>query len=126
MRKAEQGASYLTILIVALFAGLVIKAILVIWPAYWDDRIINSQIEELVKTSAPNDNITPEQISRQMDQRLEINNIRNLKFNDIAKISNQNGIHVMKQYEIRKPYLFNIDLVLKFEKNFDQSSVQTQ
>jgi Domain of unknown function (DUF4845) len=55
-----------------------------------------------------------------------MNGIRDIKFKDVAKVVNIDGLQVKKEYEIRKPFLLNIDLVLKFEKSFDQRSVQTK
>ncbi|WP_130803028.1 DUF4845 domain-containing protein [Acinetobacter ihumii] len=124
MRKSQQGASYLAILFGVVLFALAVKAAVALWPAYWDDRVINNQIEELVKNS-PSD-ITPSKFDTQMDQRLQMNNIRDLNFKDIVKVTTNNGLNVSKKYEIRKPFLFNIDLVLTFEKNFDQRSVQAK
>ena len=61
-----------------------------------------------------------------MDKRLSMNNVRDIKFSDIAQVTDVDGIQVKKDYEIRKPFLLNIDIVLKFEKSFDQSSVQAK
>ncbi|BBF78268.1 MAG TPA: DUF4845 domain-containing protein [Acinetobacter ursingii] len=124
MRKSQQGASYLAILFGVILFALAVKAAVAIWPAYWDDRVIDSQIEELIQNSASD--ITPAKFDMQMDQRLDMNNIRDLHFKDIAKVTTNNGLNVSKKYEIRKPFLLNIDLVLTFEKNFDQRSVQAK
>ena len=124
MRKSQQGASYLAILFGVILFALAVKAAVAIWPAYWDDRVIDSQIEELIHKSASD--ITPAKFDMQMDQRLDMNNIRDLRFKDIAKVTTNNGLNVSKKYEIRKPFLLNIDLVLTFEKNFDQRSVQAK
>ncbi|MDG9950346.1 DUF4845 domain-containing protein [Acinetobacter ursingii] len=124
MRKSQQGASYLAILFGVILFALAVKAAVAIWPAYWDDRVIDSQIEELIQKSASD--ITPAKFDMQMDQRLDMNNIRDLRFKDIAKVTTNNGLNVSKKYEIRKPFLLNIDLVLTFEKNFDQRSVQAK
>lgn len=121
MRNAQQGTSYITILFAIIVFAMVVKAVVAIWPAYWDNRVINSQIEELLKDS-PAD-ITPAKFTQQMDQRLDMNNINDLQFKDIAQVSNDQGLHVNTRYEVRKPFLLNIDLVLKFEKSFDQRSL---
>lgn len=124
MRNAQQGASYIAILFGVVVFALVVKAIIAIWPAYWDDRVINNQIEELIKDS-PAD-ITPAKFNQQMEQRLNMNNIKDLNFKDIAKVSTEHGLNVNTHYEVRKPFLLNIDLVLKFEKSFDQRSPQAK
>ncbi len=124
MRKAQQGTSYLAILFGVVIFAIAVKAVLAVWPAYWDDRVINNQITELMQQSSAD--ITPQKFMTQMDQRLEMNNIRDLHFKEIAEVFNQPSLTVKKKYEARKPFLLNIDLVLTFEKSFDKTSVQAK
>ncbi|MGK7735561.1 DUF4845 domain-containing protein [Acinetobacter baumannii] len=124
MRKAQQGTSYLAILFGVVIFAIAVKAVLAVWPAYWDDRVINNQITELMQQSSAD--ITPQKFMTQMDQRLEMNNIRDLHFKEIAEMFNQPSLTVKKKYEVRKPFLLNIDLVLTFEKSFDKTSVQAK
>ena len=124
MRKAQQGTSYLAILFGVVIFAIAAKAVLAVWPAYWDDRVINNQITELMQQSSAD--ITPQKFMTQMDQRLEMNNIRDLHFKEIAEVFNESGLIVKKKYEVRKPFLLNIDLVLTFEKSFDKTSVQAK
>ena len=125
MRKSQQGASYIAILFGSIFFAIFVKAAVAIWPAYWDDKIIDTQIEGLLKDSPKN--ITPSKFYTQMDQRLEMNNIRDIHFKDIAEVTYKDDLVVMKKYEVRKPFVLNISLVMNFEKTFDQKSAnQTQ
>lgn len=124
MRKAQQGTSYLAILFGVVIFAIAVKAVLAVWPAYWDDRVINNQITELMQQSSTD--ITPQKFMTQMDQRLEMNNFRDLHFKEIAEVFNQPILTVKKKYEVRKPFLLNIDLVLTFEKSFDKTSVQAK
>ncbi|MBO8208918.1 DUF4845 domain-containing protein [Acinetobacter nosocomialis] len=124
MRKTQQGTSYLAILFGVVIFAIAAKAVLAVWSAYWDDRVINNQITELMQQSSAD--ITPQKFMTQMDQRLEMNNIRDLHFKEIAEVFNESGLIVKKKYEVRKPFLLNIDLVLTFEKSFDKTSVQTK
>jgi hypothetical protein len=122
--KHQQGASYIGILIAIVGFAFLAKVAIAVWAPYFDDHMLDNQIEELLK-SAP-ENMPPEQFRQQMSQRLEMNNIRDLKFDEIAQVTNTDGLQVHKRYEIRKNFLMNIDLVIKFEKEFDQSTVKTQ
>ncbi|CAB1211020.1 DUF4845 domain-containing protein [Acinetobacter bouvetii] len=124
MRKNQQGTSYIAILIAIIGFAFLAKVAIAVWGPYWDDRVIDSQIEELLQSSPAN--TAPSKFSDQMAQRLDMNNVRDLKFNEIAKVVNVDGLEVKKEYEIRKPFLLNIDLVLKFEKSFDQRSTKTK
>ena len=125
MLQRQRGASYLGYLfgVIALIAAL--KVVVAVWPVYWDDYIINKQIIEVLKTN--DTSISPTQFSSKMDEQLSLNNIQNTKFNDIAKVSNDEGqIQVAKHYEVRRHLFLNIDLILSFEKSFDQRTVQAK
>ena len=124
MHKNQQGASYIGILIAIIGFAFLAKIVIAVWAPYWDDRVIDGQIAELLQSSPKN--ISPSEFESKMGQRFEMNGIRDIKFKDIAQVMNTDGLQVKKDYEIRKPFLLNIDLVLKFEKNFDQRSVQTK
>lgn len=124
MRNAQAGTSYISILLGVVVVAFIFKALVTVWPSYWDDRLINEVIEKQIQQSPSS--ITPSQFSTQMSQSFNMNNIRDLQFNEIAHVSTKNGLHVTKKYEIRKPFLMNIDLVLTFEKSFDQRSVQSK
>lgn len=124
MRKNQQGASYIGILIAIIGFAFLVKIAIAVWAPYWDDRVIDGQIAELLQNSPKN--ISPSEFESKIEQRFEMNGIRDIKFKDIAQVMNTDGLQVKKDYEIRKPFLLNIDLVLKFEKSFDQRSVQTK
>ena len=124
MHKNQQGASYIGILIVIIGFAFLAKIVIAVWAPYWDDRVIDGQIAELLQNS-PKD-ISPSEFESKIGQRFEKNRISDIKLKDIAQVMNADGLQVKKDYEIRKPFLLNIDLVLKFEKSFDQRSVQTK
>ena len=124
MRKNQQGASYIGILIAIIGFAFLVKIAIAVWAPYWDDRVIDGQIAELLQNSPKN--ISPSEFESKIEQRFDMNGIRDIKFKDIAQVMNADGLQVKKDYEIRKPFLLNIDLVLKFEKSFDQRSVQTK
>ena len=124
MRKNQQGASYIGILVAIIGFAFLAKIVIAVWAPYWDDRVIDGQIAELLQSSPKN--ISPSEFESKIEQRFEMNGIRDIKFKDIAQVMNTDGLQVKKDYEIRKPFLLNIDLVLKFEKSFDQRSVQTK
>lgn len=124
MHKLQRGASYSTFLLALIIFSIVLKVVVAIWPAYWDDHIIDKQIQSVLDDNA---SLTSDKFVSAMNERLSMNNIYDLKIEDIAKVSNDGGqLHVAKHYEVRRHLLLNIDLVLSFEKNFDQRTVQAK
>ncbi|ENW03629.1 DUF4845 domain-containing protein [Acinetobacter beijerinckii] len=122
MRKSQQGASYIAILFGVVLFAIAVKAAIAIWPAYWDDKIIDSEIESLLKDSP--ENISPSKFASQMEQRLEMSGVGDLRFKEIAQVTYKDDLIVKKKYEVRKPFMLNISLVMTFEKTFDQKSAK--
>lgn len=122
--RHQQGASYIAILIAIIGFAFMAKVAIAVWGPYFDDRMLDNQIEEQLLNGPKN--LSPQKFIGEMDKRLSMNNIRDIKFADVAQVTNVDGLEVKKEYEIRKPFLLNIDIVLKFEKSFDQSSVQAK
>ena len=122
--RHQQGASYIGILFAIVGFAFLAKVAIAVWGPYFDDRMVDGEIEALLK-SAPA-NITPEKFNSDLSKRLEMNNIRNFDIKQNVILDNAQAMVVRKNYEIRKNFIMNIDLVMKFEKNFDQSAVKTQ
>lgn len=122
MRRAQQGTSYIAILLVIIAFAFIVKVLVAVWSPYWDNHVINSQVEQVLATS--NSRTSPAQFKSQLAQRLDMNNVRDVKTDDILRVMNADGLKVKTNYEVRKPFLLNVDLVLKFEKSFDQRSVK--
>ena len=83
--KNQRGASYLGIFFAIILFALAAKIAVAVWPAYWDDHIINSQIEEALAT-LPKDT-TQNKFKQDLSQRLEMNNIRDIKVDDILQVT---------------------------------------
>ena len=124
MRQSQQGASYIAFLFAAILFAIAVKAAVAIWPAYWDDKIIDTQIQELLKDS-PTD-ITPTKFAMEMDKRFDMNGIRDLRFKDIGVVTYKGDLIVKKKYEVRKPFVLNLSLLMTFEKTFDQKTAKLQ
>ncbi len=122
--RNQKGASYVAILFAVIGLAFMAKVLVAVWAPYLDDRLVDKQIADQLATGPKN--LSPAAFVKAMDQRLNMNNVRDLKFSDIAQVTDVDGLQVKKDYEIRKPFLLNIDIVLKFEKSFDQSSVQAK
>ncbi|WLF83162.1 DUF4845 domain-containing protein [Moraxella sp. ZY210820] len=122
MRKFQQGSASGIMAMVILFC-LALKIGAALFPAFLDDRMINQQIQELV--TASNQQTIPQKFISDLDNRLSMNNIRDLKASDIMKVTQTGqGIQVHKNYEIRAPFVMNVDFAVKFEKKFDKSTAQ--
>lgn len=67
MRQHQKGASYIAILIAIIGFAFLAKIAIAVWGPYWDDRVVDTQITELMQSSPKN--IAPSKFVGQMSQR---------------------------------------------------------
>ena len=121
--RAQRGLSYWGVMFGVMFLVLALKLTMAVWPVYWDNRIIDQTIVERLKAS--DSGISPDDFMRRVNEQLTMNNIRDLTFEDIAKTYSEGGLIVQVEYEVRRPFIANIDLVMSFKKKFDQRAIKS-
>lgn len=116
MRHKQQGVSYIGIFLAMVVAAFGVQMAVAIWPAYWDDRLIDELIAETLTKNKETGSISI--YKNELRKSLEMNGINDLKVDDIVKVNNVSGLAVEKHYEVRKPFMANIELVMTFKKDF--------
>lgn len=120
---AQRGISYWGVMALIMFAAFGIKLFVALFPTYTDDVLVNKVVTERL-TSASLD-ATPAVLEKELSQQFNMNSLTTLNPREIFTISNRNGGNqVVKKYEVRKPLIANIDLVVRFEKTFDQRAIK--
>jgi hypothetical protein len=120
---AQRGMSYWGVMSLILVAVMFLKVGIVAIPAYMDDRLVNETINSRL-LAAPT-STQPLQLYGELAQQFNMNNLRDLDANEILTVTNVSGLQVIKNYEIRKNLIANMDLVLHFEKTFDQRAIKS-
>lgn len=121
MRYKQSGASYLGMFIIIVLAAFALKMAVALFPAFWDDRIINKEI--VASLQGLSKDATQSQFKSDLSKRLDLNNIRDLKAEDIVQVDSVSGLKVKKDYEVRAPFIANVALVMTFQKDFDQNTL---
>ena len=118
MRSKQRGASFLTWIVVAAMASMVGLVAARVVPAYVDYYTIVKLIEAL-----PNDKVHSMgtgEIKDALRKRMLINNIRDLQVDKILQIDRKRiGTTLVLKYEVRQPLVYNISIVVAFDRNFD-------
>lgn len=120
----QRGASYWAYMSMILMAGMVAKFVIAAGPTYIDDLSINKVIEERLRAVDPE--ITQERFIQQLSAQFDMNNLRDLDTKNMLTIINDNGLKVHKKYEVRKKFVGNMDIIMTFEKEFDEKQLKQQ
>lgn len=120
--RGQRGVSYWGVVALIFIVFIGIQFFMAAGSAYMDDFTLNKIIVERLKT-APNDMPIP-QLMSSFDQQFDMNGLRDIRAADRLKVTNDGGMEVIKNYEVRNKFIGNMDLVVHFEKTFDQKAIK--
>jgi len=117
-RSKQGGASFLSWIMIAAMVSAIGLIAARIAPAYVDYRTICTLIDAL-----PADKVhtmAKTEIREALQKRFLINNIRDLDVNQIVDIDHKRDHTVLTlKYEVRQPLIYNISIVVAFDREFD-------
>lgn len=116
MRRWQAGMSYMGLLVLVGIIGAGIKVAAVVGPAYYDNYTIDKIIKSLFRDGRAS---TVEDFKRGLSDRFQINNIRDKTPDDFQYEFKDRKLTVIMDYEVRKPFIGNLDVVMHFKKNYD-------
>ncbi len=120
---AQAGISYWGVLGLMAIAALGLQFGVTAGQAYLDDLTINKTIEERIRANAQDAGLFEEKFLSSVQSQLEMNNVRNLKADEIMTVEGQGkDLVVHKNYEVRKHFLGNMDLIIHYERIFDAAN----
>lgn len=114
-RRSQLGMSYMGVMFAAmLFAGAV-KVVATIGSDYYDNYTIGRMIQSLL-SEGRDDSI--DGFKRALYDRFQINGIRDRVPDDFEYRMEGKKLVVVVDYEVRKPFAGNLDLVMHFNKTY--------
>ena len=118
VRHKQAGASFLSTLTIILVAGVFFSVAFKLYPAYLDYMTVDSVLSKVILDS---DELrkTPKSLKRDLNKKWNINQIR-LPSQESLIIRRKEGvITIYLDYEVRVPMFFNVDAMVKFEKQYE-------
>ncbi|HEX5276958.1 MAG TPA: DUF4845 domain-containing protein [Fluviicoccus sp.] len=122
MRRFQGGISYWGVVVAISFLAFVLKAVVVIGPMYMDYMTLDKMISGMFK-EADVDGKTIESFRSGISSRMDMNNIRDRKIDDIMTIRREgNAFVIVLDYEDRKQIAGNLDVVTHFRKVYSSEN----
>jgi len=116
--RSQQGMSLLSWLVILAVVAFLASAAFKVIPHYLDFFALEKAITSVETDKAAEVRSVPEFYSY-VGKALTINNIRDLKLEDALDVKLENNeFRAHLKYEQREPLVQNIDLVVKFDKEF--------
>lgn len=115
-RRSQRGMSYVGFMFTAmLFAGAV-KVVTTIGSDYYDNYTIGKMVRSIIAEGRTD---SVETFKRALSDRFQINSIRNRSPDDFEYRMDGKNLVVIVDYEVRKSFVGNLDIVMHFNKTYN-------
>lgn len=113
----QKGMTFIGLVIVLGFIGMVTLSALKVFPVYMEHLAVKTSMEA-IETDPGIKNMSVSKIRSLFGKKLDMNQVTSVTAGN-AKIGRNIGDLTFKvEYEVRKDYIANIDLVLSFKDEF--------
>lgn len=118
MTRTQTGFSVVQLLLLLVIVGFVLMMAVRFVPVYIENHTISSVLDSL--SEEPNlTNYTEREMRELISRRFSINGVESATMDDVEILRTRSGILVTVRYEVRHPFLGNLDLVARFNERYE-------
>ncbi|HMM44756.1 MAG TPA: DUF4845 domain-containing protein [Candidatus Macondimonas sp.] len=114
VRRKQRGIGLLSLMIYIGAGGFAVYTAFAVLPVYMEYLEVRSSVDSLSQGVSESD-LNARRLKDLLLRRFQINSIQHAKADDIVVVPGQHGFEVAVDYEVRIPWVANIDLVMKFQ-----------
>lgn len=112
VRDRQQGVTLISWIVILGVIAFLTTIVLRLFPVYIEHMAVTSSLESLAGEKEP---MGASEIRTKLMKRFEINDVENVTRKDI-KIESARGVYQVNiAYEVRTPFISNIDFVVSFD-----------
>lgn len=118
VHNTQRGASFFSMMIVLIVAGIFLSVGFKLYPAYWDHYLIKSVVTELAE-NRDEASLPVAEVKLLLSKRFRINQV-NLPSPEALTIERDEGIITISlNYQVQVPMFSNVDALVKFDEQFE-------
>ena len=117
LRKNEKGATFISLVIVLSIIGVITLSVLTVFPVYMENLSVKKSVEA-IENDPQLKSMSAGKMRSLFEKKLDMNQVTSVRAKD-AKIGRGiTDISFKVEYEVRKEYIGNIDIVMSFSDGF--------
>jgi len=114
----QQGLTFIGLILVLGLIGIIVLSVLKVFPVYMEHLSVQTSVETLADDPKIK-NMSVRQIRTLLNKKFNMNAVTSVRAAD-AKIRKSGGEILFRlDYEVRKEYIGNVDIVLSFSDEFN-------
>lgn len=115
MKQHQHGITTATALLMILIGIILIRAVLVIIPVYFDDTEVGIVLDNMEESGKISPRTSDRAVKDELERRLRNNNL-NISVDGVSIKRSRNSMTIDWTYENRRHFLANIDFVVTFQR----------
>lgn len=114
--KKQQGVTGITIALGLVLLAFFVLIAVTVWPVYMENFNVNSHLERMEKDPKAK-SMTKQELLKTLQKRFGIDDVKSVGKEDITITGEPgSGYEIEVDYEVRKEFMGNIDLVIYFNR----------
>jgi hypothetical protein len=114
MRRNQRGMTLVGFIIGLVVAAFFVYMGMIIFPAYNEFNGVKRALDSVAAESNPNE-LNNEVIIKALDRQFTVGYVETIQGKDVKIIREKRGNLLTADYEVRKPFIYNIDFAIKFK-----------
>lgn len=114
-RRMQRGMSYVGFMFAAILFAFGVKVVTTVGADYYDNYTIGKIVQSIIADGRTDSVAT---FKRALSDRFQINNIRGRSADDFEYQMEDRALVVIIDYEVRKNFVGNLDVVMHFKKTY--------
>lgn len=118
MRKYQQGMSYWSVIFAISFLAFIIKLVSTVGGIYLDYYTLDKMLQAKFRETQV-DKLEIQKFAKDFEGQMERNGVRDRKVEDLMVIKREGNLLIVElDYEERRNFASNLDVVVHFKKNY--------
>lgn len=113
-RHRQRGIGLWSLMIYIGIGGFAVYTVFAVLPVYMEYLEVRSSVDSLSQGVSETD-LNARRLKDLLLRRFQVNSIQHARADNITVVSGQHAFQVAVDYEVRVPWVANIDLVMKFQ-----------
>jgi len=114
MRGDQRGMTLIGFMIGLIVVGFFVYMGMILVPAYSEYQGVKKALDSVAAASNPNET-NNDVIVKALDRQFTVGYVETIQGKDVKVIREKRGNLLSADYEVRKPFIYNIDFAVKFK-----------
>ena len=113
--QKQEGMTFIGIVLMFMFVGFLLLAVLKIWPMYYENMAVKKSLETFVAEYPENKDLSLSKLKEALQTRLSVQDVTSIKVKDMTFKKSRRGYTVDASYQAVDNFVGNLNFMVEFD-----------